>query len=312
LITIFSCPKPFQGYISIIQRNAIKSWTLLKPKPEIILLGDDLGVAEICREFNLVQIPGIEKNQYGTPLVSSIFQRAQEVARYSVVCYVNVDIILMSDFISALKTVSFRMSKFLLTGQRWNVDISKVWDFDSPDWESSLCSYVDQNGELYSPNASDYFVFPRGMYTDIPPFAIGRFVWDNWLIYHACKLRVPIVDATLSYRVVHQNHSYIPGIYTKMGQKEIKMGPEGEANLALAGYQVVFFGLGQANWELSKLGLIKRNWRDSSIRDLLVRVFLINLSPRISNPLLRAARRVVKAIKGEDHTSYNIGTNRLK
>ena len=312
MITIFSCPKPFQGYINIIQRNAIKSWTLLKPKPEIILLGDDLGVAEICREFNLVHFPGIEKNQYGTPLVSSIFQHAQEVASYSVVCYVNADIILMSDFISALKTVSSRMSKFLLTGQRWNVDISKVWDFDSPDWESSLCSYVDQNGELYSLKAIDYIVFPRGMYTDIPSFALGRFFWDSWLIYHACKSRVPIVDATLSNRVVHQNHSYVPGIYTKMGQKEIKVGPEGEANSALAGYQVVFFGLGQANWELSKLGLIKRNRRVSSLRDLLVGAVVLNLSLRISDPLLRAVRRVVKAIKGEDHTSYNIGTSRLK
>ncbi|MCJ7533018.1 MAG: hypothetical protein MUO64_18605 [Anaerolineales bacterium] len=312
MITIFSCPKPFQGHINIIQRNAIKSWTLLNPKPEIILLGDDLGVAEICREFNLVHIPGIEKNQYGTPLVSSIFQCAQEVASYSVVCYVNADIILMSDFISALKTVSSRMSKFLLTGQRWNVDISKVWDFDSPDWESSLCSYVDQNGELYSLKAIDYIVFPRGMYTDIPPFALGRFLWDNWLIYHACKLRVPIVDATASVKITHQNHGYAPHIYTKIGGRSVKYGPEGEANLVLAGYQVVFFGLGQANWELSKLGLIKRNWRDSLICDLLVRVFLINLSPRISDPLLRAVRRVLKPIKGEDHTSYNIGTNRLK
>jgi hypothetical protein len=106
MLTIFSCPKPFTNpHINIIQRNAIKSWTLLKPKPEIILLGNDKGVSEICKEFNLIHIPEIERNEYGTPLLNSIFSEAEKVASYQLMCYINADIILMSDFMKAIEAV---------------------------------------------------------------------------------------------------------------------------------------------------------------------------------------------------------------
>ena len=41
MITIFSTPKPFRGHIGVIQRNALKSWTLLHPDVEMILFGDE-------------------------------------------------------------------------------------------------------------------------------------------------------------------------------------------------------------------------------------------------------------------------------
>ncbi len=53
MLTIFSCHKAFHGHFNTIQRNAIKSWTLLRPKPEIFLIGDDEGTAEVCRESDL-------------------------------------------------------------------------------------------------------------------------------------------------------------------------------------------------------------------------------------------------------------------
>jgi len=53
LITFFSAPKPFTNpHIAMIQRNAIRSWTLLKDV-EIILLGDEIGLAEFAKEFNI-------------------------------------------------------------------------------------------------------------------------------------------------------------------------------------------------------------------------------------------------------------------
>src|SRR5207247_9696761 len=46
LLTIFSIPKPFRGHIGTIQRNAIQSWLQLSPRCEVILYGNDPGVAE--------------------------------------------------------------------------------------------------------------------------------------------------------------------------------------------------------------------------------------------------------------------------
>ena len=51
MLTIFAIPKPFQGHVSIIQRNAIQSWTKLHPDCEVILLGDEPGTGTVAAEF---------------------------------------------------------------------------------------------------------------------------------------------------------------------------------------------------------------------------------------------------------------------
>ena len=81
MMTIFSIPKPFKGHINTIQRNAIQSWLQLYPKCEVILFGDDEGVAETAVEFGILHIPEIEKTELGTPLLSSAFDSAQKIAK---------------------------------------------------------------------------------------------------------------------------------------------------------------------------------------------------------------------------------------
>jgi hypothetical protein len=66
-ITILAMPKPFHRDIGTIQRNAITSWTKPQPRPEIILIGNEEGVAECARELGLVHIPEIARNRHGQP-----------------------------------------------------------------------------------------------------------------------------------------------------------------------------------------------------------------------------------------------------
>ena len=60
MLTLFAIPKAFRGEFNQIQRNAITSWTLLEPKPEIILLGDDEGTAEVAKEFGVRHVSGVD------------------------------------------------------------------------------------------------------------------------------------------------------------------------------------------------------------------------------------------------------------
>jgi hypothetical protein len=71
LLTLFSIPKPFDGHIGVIQRNALESWTRLRPACEIVLFGDEPGVAEVARELSLKHVPDVTRNEFGTPLVNS-------------------------------------------------------------------------------------------------------------------------------------------------------------------------------------------------------------------------------------------------
>ena len=81
MITFFTIPKPFKDHISVIQRNAIISWSQLHPDCEIILYGDEEGIKEIADEFGLIHIPDIEKNEYGTPFLDFVFNDAQARAK---------------------------------------------------------------------------------------------------------------------------------------------------------------------------------------------------------------------------------------
>lgn len=248
MLTIFSIPKPFRDHINVIQRNALQSWLCLSPKPEIILFGNELGISEAAREFDVRHFPEIEKNKFATPLLNSAFNAAQKLAKNNLLVYINSDIILMSDFIPAVKRVKQRL--FLLSGRRKDLDIREEVNFNDNKWEEKLSDRVVKEGKLHGFSGIDYFVFPCALPHNLPPFAVGRPGWDNWLIYKIRSLGIPVIDATPVIRVVHQNHSYSHCI----GGKRDK-GPEAKRNFDLARGFSNMMSLRDADWILAKKDL---------------------------------------------------------
>jgi len=78
-LTIFAIPKAFRGHIGVIQRNAIETWTRMRPAPQVLLFGDDEGVAEVARDLAVSHVRQVQRNRWGTPLVSDLFGQAQEI-----------------------------------------------------------------------------------------------------------------------------------------------------------------------------------------------------------------------------------------
>lgn len=250
---MFSIPKLFRGHAGTIQTNAIQSWTLLRPTCEIILFGDEDGTAETAARFGVRHVPEVTRNEFGTPLLNSSFKNAQEIACSRLLCYVNADVILLSDFMAAVERVRrwsflFLNRSFLMVGRRWNVDIDRAWDFGTDDWQTRVRDHVMRSGSLYSTSAIDYFVFTRGLWGSIPPFAIGRPGWDNWMIYRARFLGAPVINATSAVMAVHQNHDYS---HNTSGKTGIFEGPEARRNRALSGGSKHFFSIVDATWSLT-------------------------------------------------------------
>jgi len=241
VITLFSAPKPFTDpHIAMIQYNAIQSWTLLSDV-EVILLGEETGLAEAARELGVKHIPDVARNDSGTPLISSMFQFARDASQRSnsdLLCIINADMILMPDLIEAAKQVlstsRFKrdLQNFVMLSQRWDMDITQPIEF-TEGWERQLVSTVRTQGQLHRPAGSDFFLFPRSCYQDIPNFVIGRAGWDNWMIYKARKEKWPVIDCTPSVMIVHQNHDYahLPG------GKSHHEHPDTNENIRLAGGQ---------------------------------------------------------------------------
>jgi|ERR1700683_632694 len=251
MVTLVAMPKPFEGHIGTIQRNAITSWTLLRPRPEIILLGNEVGVAEISAELNLRNIPEIKRNDKSTPYLDDIFAKAQHAASQPIVCYVNSDIILPSDFIRTVAGVSAWRGQFLMAGRRWDMDITQPIDFSKSDWETLLREDVGRRGKKRSASWVDYFVFPRGMYKNVPPMLLGRMWWDNWLVWKALDMGAPVVDASPRVRAIHQNHGYgHPGGFLGIWKSE-----EGQWNERLVDGGRDARTLRNANYKYGRFGI---------------------------------------------------------
>ena len=232
LITLFSAPKPFTDpHIATIQHNAVRSWTLL-PDVDVILLGEETGLAEAARDLGVKHIPHVERNANGTPLISSMIELARENSSSDLLCIINADMILMSDFLEAARKTFQRRGTFVLLSQRWDLDVTEPIEFTG-DWQGRLRSTVHRQGSLHRPAGSDFFLFPRSCYTAIPDFTIGRAGWDNWMIYKARREGWPVIDCTPSVMIVHQNHDYshLPG-----GKPHYEH-PDTNENIRLAGGQ---------------------------------------------------------------------------
>jgi hypothetical protein len=233
MITFFTTPKPFRGHIGIIQRNAIHSWKLVHPDAEVILFGNEEGAAEVARELGARHEPEVDRTALGTPLLSSLFDRADRLARHDRLCFLNADILLTDDFLAASNRLAQIFEGSLMVGRRCDVDITQPWDFSRPDWGQQLRSLARERGRLRPPQWVDYFVFPKGLpYQQVPPFAVGRPGYDNWLLWKVRSIGVPVVDVTRVVLACHQNHDYS---HHEGGEKGFWHGAEAQQNYALLG-----------------------------------------------------------------------------
>jgi hypothetical protein len=303
MITLFSAPKPFRSHTKVIQENALQSWVRLFPPCEIILFGDQEGVAEAAVHFGVRHVPEVSRNEYGTPLLDDLFLKAQKVATNGVMCYINADIILMSDFLKAVEVVCKRKNPFLLVGRRWNINVGGPLDFSRPDWDDRLCTYVCQSCNQAPADWIDYFVFPRGFYVELLPFSIGRAVFDNWLLWKARSLRAPIIDASKEVMAVHQNHDYS---HHPQGKNGVWYGTEAQHNRKLMGGGHHFFTVDDAGYRLTCAGL-KLNLTGKRLARKIKRMlhWLLNVSlhvRRLAGLCNLNVRRVGKLQK--EHSSY--------
>jgi hypothetical protein len=230
-LTLFSAPKSFENpHIDVIQRNAIRSWLQMGENVQVVLVGSEPGLAEVAAEYKARLLSEVKRNLQGTPLVSSIFTLARQENPEGLLAYVNADILLFPDFYQVACSVARQLDRFLIVGQRWDWQIDKPVDF-SESWSTRMKELVRSTGELHPPSGSDYFIYPRSVFEQMPDFAIGRAGWDNWMIYQARQQGWPVVDATPSLMVVHQNHDYshLPG-----GKPHYDL-DESNQNMTLAG-----------------------------------------------------------------------------
>ncbi len=246
--------KPFVGHTGMIQRNALRSWTSLSPRPQIILFGNEAGISECAAELGLHHLPEVVRNRHGTPLLADIFAQAERVSGDELFAYVNGDIILTSEFMRALTLVRRKFPAFLAVGRRTNLNVTTPIDF-STNWQEDLKARACREGVLDTHTGIDLFAFTRGTYREVPPLAIGRAWFDQWCIKYARVNGIPVVDVTRFVPSIHQLHDYG---HVAGGRQWVYAGPEADENLALYGERPHTYTIFSATHGLTASGRIRR------------------------------------------------------
>jgi len=258
---IFTLPKPFRDpHIACIQHNAIASWRALGDDIEVILIGNDEGVKEAAIELNVRHLGNVEHNEHGTPLVNSAFEIAKAATDADVLIYCNADVILLHDFRIALTDVlrSNVKNEFLAIGRRTNLDVDNEIDFDDRMAVRDLLEKTLNEGTFASIVCKEYFAFPRGLFDQIPPFAVGRGNWDNWMVANTKHRHVPVVDLSKRVTAIHQNHDYhhIKSDSNRRRKHCYFAGSEAQENQSLAGGRHIVSG-STASHRLGGTGVVR-------------------------------------------------------
>lgn len=262
MITFFTVPKPFAGHTDVIQRNAIGSWVASVPGAQVLLCGSELGTADVARDMGLEHLPELERSPFGAPLLSSAFGHAHHRAKHDTLCFVNADIMFRGDVNRAVGLPP----PFLVIGESLDVDLREPFRYDDRGSQGRLPPDAASRGPL----AIDWFFFNRGLFAKVPPFAIGRARFDNWLIWRARSGGARVIDATELIGALHQRHDYG---HLAGGRREAYRGADARRNEALAGWwrYLYLHSILDADWTLTAHGLQARPrtftfWRQLHIR----------------------------------------------
>lgn len=224
MITFFTIPKPFDGHVGLIQTNAIASWLAGCPGAQVILFGDEAGTSEVAARLLVEHVPELERTALGAPRLDDVFERVAERACHPILCFVNTDVIFRGD----VTRIASLTAPFLVVGACIDMDVREPVPFDDPEWRARLPTEGRDRGPL----ALDYFFFSPGVFGSIPPFAIGRARYDNWLVWRALDRRIDVVDGGDILAAVHQRHDYA---HLRGGRSEAYRGGDAMRNQSLAG-----------------------------------------------------------------------------
>ena len=212
MISIFTMPKAFTGEFKTIQLNAIRTWKEECPNSEILLAANEEGVSEIAKKLKIGYIDEVQENKFGSPMLDSLFQIAEQEAHGEIMAFINTDCMLIGNLEKTVEIIKKRFEQFLLVGIRYDSEISE--NLPDSNWQKFV---LEHKGLLHplarekagkkSFGGTDLFVFPKGLYLGIPPFNIGTFYYDAWLIYSIWQRQIPIIDITLDIIIVHQKHA---------------------------------------------------------------------------------------------------------
>ena len=270
MVTVFCTPKNFEGIFNKIQKNAIRSWRHLSDDIEIIIFGESKGAKKIANEVSGIYFPNVKCSKNGVPLLSDLFNKANKIASFDTLLFINSDILIPENIIESIKIVKERFFNFLLVGHRWNIEVKKIIDFNEENSATLFWEMAEMKSKKDSPAAIDYFGFRKNTFKKIPDFVIGRPGYDNWLIWYARRHFIPVIDISEEVKAIHQIHHFnfhnLKNDPKISDRNKIQIEEDGLKNLELHGKRGL--NLLDADYYLENRTIFKKRSKEYTYRNL--------------------------------------------
>jgi hypothetical protein len=205
MISIYTTFRSIENY-GFIQEQSFLSWLALDPRPEIIVLGDGKGIAELCKQKGFVHIPALKCARSGAPYINAFIALAEEKASYDHMLLCSSDIIIKQDTYKVLEAAKNHTKQFCVCARKQNVKIKSA-------------NLIRRNWAIWQ--AGDYFLHTKGVFANIPPFIIGRCALDNWMYRNTINQGI-MIDASYAATVWHQMHGHTLDVTSKIRHLEVE------------------------------------------------------------------------------------------
>lgn len=228
-ITFLFSPKPFIGQDAINQNNAIASWKRVAPEAQLICYGTGEGIEEACNRWSAIWISNAPVTTTGAPRFDWIVSHAAQHAKGDLQIFINADIFLLPGFTQAIKNIN--LEQFLGVSDRFNLKEQILTEEPLDDCKNRLAKLVHtKECSFNGGGGSDFFIFKRGLWTGLPPIAVGRACYDNSLMAFCLQKNIPLVDMTNAVACLHAPHGYD---HVKGGKNEAYKGIDVKRNETL-------------------------------------------------------------------------------
>ena len=103
MLTLFTIPKPFVGEDRRDPAQRTRELDGARGRRSGRAVGDEDGHREAARASAPSTSRALSRNEHGTPRLDDAFARVDAMARQPLRCFVNADIILLDDFLPAVR-----------------------------------------------------------------------------------------------------------------------------------------------------------------------------------------------------------------
>ena len=266
-VCLVALPKPFIGEAADLQETALKSWQEIDGL-DILLVGNESDLATIPEGYDVKTrfISPVEDHRRDSvlPYFSQVLDTVPAESDYDTIVYLNADIVLPRDFVDRLQLSEVHREcgrGFLITGRR--IEMQEGVSFARG---SDFYPFLSENMNSWNVGRfdhMDYFVFKRGIFSELPPLIVGRGAYDNALVAYCLRGRVPVIDASEGLPVIHPFHGHG---HQKGGKKEVYDG--NDAMLNRKRHDIIHSPptLFEAGLILGEKGLRRNRWRGGILR----------------------------------------------